>query len=78
MSDGDPYHNDLIKQLGGKAKLALALSLEPVVLTQWHARGIPSKYWHRVVLFAASLDPPVVVSATDLERTKPGTAKAAA
>lgn len=73
MSDTDHFHNDLIRELGGKAKLADALGLERDVLTKWHVRGIPSKYWHKVIELADSLDPPLVITAADLDRTKPDT-----
>lgn len=64
-------HCDLIRVVGGKAKIAKALSLAPSVLTKWHERGIPSKYWHHLTNFAASLPDPVAVSSADLARTKP-------
>ena len=71
MSDTDNFHGDLIRGLGGKAKLAESLGLDRDVLTKWHVRGIPSKYWHRIIELGAALEPPLVVAAADLERTKP-------
>ncbi len=70
MSDADTFHSGLIKDLGGKARLADALGLDRAVLTKWHVRGIPSKYWHRVVDIGNACDPPLVFTASDLERTK--------
>lgn len=77
MSDVDEFHSSLIRALGGKAKLARALGLEDDVLTKWHVRGIPSRYWHEVIEIAASLDEPIAVTAADLARTKPVTRAAA-
>jgi hypothetical protein len=39
------------------------------VLTKWHRRGIPWKYWPRVVSLAERAD--IAVTIDDLERTKP-------
>ena len=76
MSKIDPFHGDLIRRIGGKTWLAGALGLDRGIVTRWHERGIPSKYWHRVVAIGASLNPPVIVTADDLERTKPETPRA--
>lgn len=78
MSDTLNFHNRLIHDLGGKAKLAAALDLTPAVLSKWHVRGIPSRYWHRVTELGAALDPPLVFTAADLDRTKPDTVGRAA
>lgn len=78
MSDTDTFHSGLIRDLGGKAKLAEALGLERDVLTKWHVRGIPSKYWHRVIELGAACEPPLVFTAADLDRTKPETVARAA
>lgn len=72
MSDTDTFHSSLIRDLGGKAKLADALGLDRDVLTKWHVRGIPSKYWHRVIDLAKAAE--IDVTAEGLERTKPGAA----
>ena len=42
-------HNQVIAALGGKARMAEALALHPNVLTKWHERGIPARYWGEVV-----------------------------
>jgi hypothetical protein len=77
MSDAENFHAGLIHAFGGKAKLAEALGLERVLLTKWHVRGIPSRYWHRVIELGASIEPePLVITAADLERTKPATSDA--
>jgi hypothetical protein len=76
MSDPDNFHSSLIRDLGGKAKLADALGLDRDVLTKWHVRGIPSKYWHRVIVLAAACETKRSVTAADLERTKPDTVRA--
>lgn len=65
----DTFHADLILKLGGKAKLAEALDLERHALSKWHNRGIPARYWHRIINIAPRLG--VTVTAIDLERTKP-------
>ena len=78
MSDTDSFHSALIRDLGGKAKLADALGLDRDVLTKWHVRGIPSKYWHRVIELGAACLPPLVFTASDLQKTKPEMARAAA
>lgn len=76
MSYPDNFHANLIRDLGGKAKLAEALGLERDVLTKWHVRGIPSKYWHRVIELGAGCEPPLVFTAADLDRTKSETTSA--
>ena len=73
MSDAENFHSALIRGLGGKARLADALGLDRDVLTKWHVRGIPAKYWHRVLELGAAAEPPLVFTAADLERTKPAT-----
>lgn len=78
MSDPENFHSALIRDLGGKAKLADALGLDRDVLTKWHVRGIPSKYWHRVIELGSACDPVVIFTAADLERTKPDTVRAEA
>lgn len=71
MNDVDPFHGDLIRALGGKAKLAEALALDRGVVTRWHERGIPSKYWHQIIKLGAAMPEPIVVSAEKLASTKP-------
>jgi hypothetical protein len=71
----DTFHADLILKLGGKAKLAEALDLERRALSKWHNRGIPSRYWHRIISIAPGMG--IAVTAIDLELTKP-TSKARA
>jgi hypothetical protein len=68
-------HNRVIAALGGKARMAEALSLRPVIVTKWHERGIPARYWGEVVDICASLDPPFRVTIAELKRTKPGVAR---
>lgn len=75
MDDTTQHHAALIRTLGGKAKLAERLGLESNVLTKWHVRGIPSRYWHRVIELARGAD--VAITADELERTKPGTGRTA-
>lgn len=78
MSDTDTFHADLIRSLGGKAWLAGALGLPRNSVTRWHERGIPSRYWHRVVDLAACASPPIDVTADQLEARRPVTAHAVA
>lgn len=70
MSDTD-FHSAVIQALGGKAKLAVLLGIDRDVLSKWHVRGIPARYWHRVVDLAAQLDPPMTFTAADLADAKP-------
>jgi hypothetical protein len=77
MSETSTYHDNVIRALGGKAKLSDALGLSRDVLTKWHRRGIPSKYWYRVVEIGATSNPPVAISVAELDRTKPAPAEAA-
>lgn len=69
MERSHDFHADLIRRLGGKAKLADELGLERDVLTKWHRRGIPSRYWHRVIELARGIE--VTVTAAELDSTKP-------
>jgi len=70
-------HNRVIQALGGKAKLARALGLEPHRLSKWHVRGIPFRYLPHVIEMAAALEPPLTVTVRDLEMTKPASREAA-
>jgi hypothetical protein len=76
MSDEATFHSDLIVRLGGKARLAEAFGIDHV--EKWHRRGIPSRYWHKVIELGATLSPPVEITFDDLERTKPATSAEAA
>lgn len=68
------FHAVVIRQLGGKAKLAGTLGLGPQAVTKWHVRGIPSRYWHRIEDIAAVAGYPDV-TAEALERSKPTTSR---
>ncbi len=61
-------HAHLISKFGGSGPLAKSISVEPKLAIHWPKRGIPARYWHRVVEAAAALDPPVEVTAHVLER----------
>lgn len=61
-------HAHLISKFGGTGPMARSISVEPRLAIHWGTRGIPAKYWHRVVDAAAGLDPPIAVSAHLLER----------
>jgi hypothetical protein len=54
MDEQNHSHASVIIALGGKAKIADALGLGRNVVTKWHVRGIPAKYWHRVCEIAAT------------------------
>lgn len=69
MDDAIDLHADLIRRLGGKAQLAVKLNLDRNVLTKWHVRGIPSRYWHQVERIAHEAK--IEVTTDDLARTKP-------
>jgi hypothetical protein len=75
MDEPNDLHAALIRSLGGKAKLAERLGLERHVLTKWHVRGIPSRYWHRVIELAHEAE--IAVTAEQLDRTKPAVERAA-
>lgn len=75
MSETNAFHRELIVALGGKARLAEAFGIGHV--EKWHKRGIPSRYWHKVIELGANLTPPVEVTFEELERTKPARAEAA-
>lgn len=49
-------HRDLISALGGPVRLARSLGIgRPIPTTlHWASRGIPSRYWHRIVEVAAA------------------------
>jgi hypothetical protein len=68
-------HNRVIAALGGKARMAEALALHPNVLTKWHERGIPARYWGEVVEICGNLDPPFAVTVAELKANKPGVAR---
>jgi hypothetical protein len=68
-------HNRVIAALGGKARMAEALSLNANVLTKWHERGIPARYWGEVCEICATLDPPFPVTVAELKASKPGVAR---
>ena len=70
MSDDPDLHNTLIRALGGKARLAAMLGVDRALLTKWHVRGIPARYWHRIIALAQQLDPPIEVTPDDLEQSK--------
>jgi hypothetical protein len=65
-------HNRVIAALGGKARMAEALSISPKRVVKWHERGIPSQYWGEVVDICAALDPPFRISIAELKASKPG------
>ncbi len=46
-------HLPIIIALGGVRSLATAISVKPGQAIHWGHRGIPAKYWHRVVERAA-------------------------
>ncbi len=64
-------HAVVIKNLGGRASVARAFGLPPETVKSWPKRGIPARYWHRIVEMAAATMPEL--TAHELERTKPRT-----
>lgn len=72
MSRDPDFHAALIRRLGGKTRLCGALGLDRDTVTKWHTRGIPSRYWHRIIDLAqaAGLHD---VTGERLEATKPAT-----
>lgn len=73
----DMQHAEIIRQLGGPTRLAKDLGL-PVVATvgHWPSRGIPSRYWHRVVSLATERG--ISITFRDLERQDDGATPAPA
>jgi hypothetical protein len=61
------FHAAVIRKIGGRAFLAGALGLPSETVKSWAKRGIPARYWHRVVELAH--DPSLTIA--DLDRTKP-------
>ena len=61
-------HAHLINKFGGSAPMAKSIGVEPRLAIHWPRRGIPSRYWHRVIDAAAQLNPPINVTARALER----------
>src|SRR6185437_10691970 len=72
MPSESPFssHHDVIRLLDGPSALARCLGLEPVNTTvHWTTRGIPSRYWHRVIRLAAAKG--LSLSEDQLERLPP-------
>lgn len=42
-------HAKIVAALGGYRKAAGAAGAEPIQAAKWAARGIPFRYWHRLV-----------------------------
>lgn len=42
-------HAKIVAALGGYRKAAGAAGAEPIHAAKWAARGIPFRYWHRLV-----------------------------
>lgn len=64
-------HAEVIRAAGGRTYLAGALRLEVETVKSWPKRGIPSRYWHKVVELARRNLPELTID--DLDRTKPST-----
>jgi len=64
-------HDQIIKALGGKTRLAGLIGLPTERLKKWHSRGVPYKYWPQVIEIGAAMKPPVVITHRELEDTKP-------
>lgn len=62
-------HATVIREIGGRTYLARVLELEPETVKSWTKRGIPARYWHRIVELAHEKLPELTI--TDLEQTKP-------
>lgn len=44
--------SQLIDALGGNAVVARELGAQPRAVWRWRERGIPARYWHRIVALA--------------------------
>ena len=67
------FHSAVIRNLGGRSFVAAAFGLHPETVKSWSKRGIPPRYWHKVVELAQ--DPSLTIA--DLERTKEALPEAA-
>lgn len=56
-------HAEIVVAFGGYRKAAAAAGVEPVQAAKWASRGIPFRYWHRLVAHG--------VKPADLEAGKP-------
>ena len=74
LAQMENFHAIVIRKVGGRSFLAAALGVPSETVKSWPKRGIPARYWHRVVELAQ--DPDLTIA--DLERTKPQLIKAAA
>jgi hypothetical protein len=63
-------HAGIIQAFGGIRPLAMAIGIDWKIAVHWERRGIPSKYWHRVVK-AWGERIPRQLTIEDLERWKP-------
>jgi len=64
-------HAVVIRNLGGRASVARAFGLPTETVKSWPKRGIPARYWHRIVEMAVDCMPNLTTH--ELERTKPRT-----
>lgn len=71
------FHADVIRRLGGTTKIAKAIGLTKSVLTKWPVRGIPSRHWLRIIEMGALSLPPVIITARELDCSRPGMNRAA-
>lgn len=52
--------SDIIDSLGGNAEVARVLGEDARTVWRWRSRGIPARYWHRVVEIARDREVPGV------------------
>lgn len=60
-------HRAVIEQLGGNTVVAEALGLTGGAVCRWKIRGIPARYWPKLVRLARKLDPDATLTIDDLE-----------
>lgn len=62
-------HATIIREIGGRTYLAGLLGLPVETVKSWPKRGIPARYWHRILKLAESKRPELTYE--ELDRTKP-------
>ena len=64
------FHAEVIRAAGGRTYLAGALGLDVETVKKWPKRGIPSLYWHKVVVLAREEMPDLTIEDIDANRPK--------
>lgn len=62
-------HSAIIDAFGGRRPLANEIDVDAKLTSHWFERGIPSKYWHKVVNAAAARG--ITITFEQLAASKP-------